>query len=176
NIAGVATAIAFGGPGAVYWLWVTAFLGGSTAFVESTLAQVYKEKDDEGRYRGGAAYFIEKAMGQKWYAWLFAVVTIVATGFFLPGVQANGIASGLDNAWGIAPTVTATGVVLALGFIIFGGVKRIARFAEFVVPFMALAYMLVAFVILVLNFEQVPEMIALIFRSAFGMDAGFVPL
>ena len=173
NIAGVATAIAFGGPGAVFWMWVMAFLGASTSYIESTLAQIYKEKDDEGRYRGGPAYFIEKAMGQKWYAWLFALVTIVATGFFLPGVQANGIAAGMDNAWGIAPSVTAAGVVLALGFIIFGGVKRIARFAEFVVPFMALAYMLVAFVIMVLNAEQVPEMVSLIFRSAFGMEAGF---
>src|SRR5690606_22531519 len=101
NIAGVATAIAFGGPGAVFWMWVMAFLGASTSYIESTLAQIYKEKDDEGRYRGGPAYFIEKAMGQKWYAWLFALVTIVATGFFLPGVQANGIASGLDNAWSV---------------------------------------------------------------------------
>ncbi|HEY4530493.1 MAG TPA: alanine/glycine:cation symporter family protein [Luteimonas sp.] len=173
NIAGVATAIAFGGPGAVFWMWVMAFLGASTAYVESTLAQIYKEKDDEGRYRGGPAYYIEKAMGQRWYAWLFAVATIVATGFFLPGVQSNGIASGMANAWGIPPAVTATGVVIALGFIIFGGVKRIARFAEFVVPFMALAYMLVAFVIMVLNAEQVPQMIALIFRSAFGLEAGF---
>ncbi len=173
NIAGVATAIAFGGPGAVFWMWVMAFLGASTSYIESTLAQIYKEKDDDGRYRGGPAYFIDKAMGQKWYAWLFAVVTIVATGFFLPGVQANGIAAGMDNAWSVPPTVTAAGVVLALGFIIFGGVKRIARFAEFVVPFMALAYMLVAFVIMVLNAEQVPAMVSLIFSSAFGMEAGF---
>lgn len=173
NIAGVATAIAFGGPGAVFWMWVMAFFGASTSYIESTLAQIYKEKDDDGRYRGGPAYFIDKAMGQKWYAWLFAVVTIVATGFFLPGVQANGIAAGMDNAWSVPPTVTAAGVVLALGFIIFGGVKRIARFAEFVVPFMALAYMLVAFVIMVLNAEQIPEMVSLIFSSAFGMEAGF---
>ena len=173
NIAGVATAITFGGPGAMFWMWMVAFLGAATSFIECTLAQIYKEKDDDGRYRGGPAYFIDKAMGQKWYAWLFAVVTIVATGFFLPGVQANGIAAGLDNAWSVPPTVTAAGVVLALGFIIFGGVKRIARFAEFVVPFMALAYMLVAFVIMVLNAEQVPEMVSLIFSSAFGMEAGF---
>ena len=173
NIAGVATAIAFGGPGAVFWMWVMAFFGASTSYIESTLAQIYKEKDDDGRYRGGPAYFIDKAMGQKWYAWLFAVVTIVATGFFLPGVQANGIAAGMGNAWDVPPAVTATGVVLALGFIIFGGVKRIARFAEFVVPFMALAYMLVAFVIMVLNAEQVPAMVSLILSSAFGMEAGF---
>ncbi len=172
NIAGVATAIAFGGPGAVFWMWVMALLGASTAYIESTLAQIYKEKDDNGRYRGGPAYFIEKAMGQRWYAWIFAIVTIIAAGFLLPGVQANGIASAAQNAWGMAPAVTASIVVIALGFIIFGGVTRIARFAEIVVPFMALAYMLVALVIMFLNAEALPEMFGLILRSAFGLEAG----
>ena len=172
NIAGVATAIAFGGPGAVFWMWVMAFLGASTAYIESTLAQIYKEKDDTGRYRGGPAYFIEKAMGQRWYAWIFAIVTIIAAGFLLPGVQANGIAAAAQNAWGLAPAVTASIVVIALGFIIFGGVTRIARFAEVVVPFMALAYMLIALVIMFLNAEALPEMFGLILRSAFGLEAG----
>lgn len=172
NIAGVATAIAFGGPGALFWMWVMAFLGASTAFVESTLAQIYKEKDDNGRYRGGPAYFIEKAMGQRWYAWIFAIVTIVAAGFLLPGVQANGIASAANTAWGTAPAVAAAIIVIGLGFIIFGGVKRIARFAELVVPFMALAYILVALVIMFINAEVLPEMFALVFRSAFGLEAG----
>jgi AGCS family alanine or glycine:cation symporter len=169
----VATAIAFGGPGAVFWMWAVAFLGASTAYVESTLAQIYKEKDEKGQYRGGPAYFIEKAMGQRWYAWLFAVVTILATGLLLPGVQANSISSGLNGAFGVPGWVTATGLVLALGFIIFGGVKRIAHFAELVVPFMALAYILIAIGILLLNAGRVPEMISLIFRSAFGWHAGF---
>lgn len=173
NIAGVATAIAFGGPGAVFWMWMVAFLGASTAYVESTLAQIYKEKDEKGQYRGGPAYYIEKAMGQKWYAWLFAVVTVIAAGLLLPGVQANSIAAGLSNAWGVAPSVTAAMVVVVLGFIIFGGVKRIARFAEIVVPFMALAYILVALVIMFINIQQVPEVFMLIIRSAFGLDAGF---
>ncbi|WP_202844144.1 amino acid carrier protein [Luteimonas saliphila] len=173
NIAGVATAIYFGGPGAVFWMWVVAFLGASTAYVESTLGQIYKETDDKGQYRGGPAYYIEKAMGQRWYAWLFALVTVVATGFLLPGVQANGIAASMFNAWGIPPTATATLLVVALGFIIFGGVKRIAAFAQVVVPFMALAYMLVALVIMFLNYAQIPEMFLLVFRSAFGMEAAF---
>ena len=173
NIAGVATAITFGGPGAVFWMWMVAFLGASTAYVESTLAQIYKEKDDEGMYRGGPAYYIEKCMGQKWYAWIFALSTAIAMGLLLPGVQANSIASGLQNAWGIAPAVSAAGIVILLGFIIFGGVKRIALFAEIVVPFMALAYILVALVIVFLNIEQLPSMIALIFKSAFGLEAGF---
>src|SRR5690606_15732142 len=173
NIAGVATAIAFGGPGAVFWMWVMAFLGASTAYIESTLAQIYKEKDPQGRYRGGPAYYIEKAMGQKWYAWLFAVVTIIACGFLLPVVQVNTLATGMANAFGVPPLLIASGIAIALALIIFGGVKRIATFAEVVVPFMAVAYILVAFVIMVLNPENVVDMLALIFESAFGMHAGF---
>ena len=173
NIAGVATAITFGGPGAMFWMWTVAFLGASTAYVESTLAQIYKEKDDGGQYRGGPAYYIEKCMGQKWYAWIFAVTTVVATGVLLPGVQANSIASGLATAWGVDTAVSAALMVILLGFIIFGGVKRIAMFAEIVVPFMALAYILVALVIVFLNIGQVPAMLALIFKSAFGLEAGF---
>ncbi len=173
NIAGVATAIAFGGPGAVFWMWVVAFLGASTAYIESTLGQIYKETDETGRYRGGPAYYIEKAMGQKWYAWLFAIVTIIATGFLLPGVQANGIAHGMQNAFNLDPKMTATVVVVLLGFVIFGGVKRIAAVAEFVVPFMALAYMLVALVIMFLNAQQLPAMWLLIIKSAFGLEPAF---
>ena len=139
NIAGVATAITFGGPGAIFWMWVVAFLGASTAYVEATLAQIYKEKDDNGQYRGGPAYYIEKATGQRWYAWLFALSTVLATGFLLPGVQANSIAISMTEAWGLAPTVTAALLVVGLGMIIFGGVHRIAHFTQLVVPFMALA-------------------------------------
>jgi AGCS family alanine or glycine:cation symporter len=173
NIAGVATAITFGGPGAVFWMWTVAFLGASTAYIESTLAQIYKEKDDKGRYRGGPAYYIEKAMGQKWYAVTFAVATVLATGVLLPGVQANSIAVGFENAWGVPTMVTAALLVIALGFIIFGGVTRIARFAEIVVPFMALAYVLMALVIMIANADQIPHVLSLIFRSAFGLEASF---
>ena len=173
NIAGVATAIAFGGPGAVFWMWVMAFLGASTSYIECTLAQIYKEKDDHGQYRGGPAYYIEKAMGQKWYAWIFAVVTIIACGFLLPIVQVNTLAESMTTAFGIPPWVIAAAIVLFLGLIIYGGVKRIAAFAQFVVPFMAVAYILVAFVIMALNPEDVTDMFALIFESAFGVHAGF---
>ncbi|KZE31640.1 AGCS family alanine or glycine:cation symporter [Crenobacter luteus] len=172
NIAGVATAITFGGPGAVFWMWLVAFLGASSAFVESTLAQIYKE-DNDGQYRGGPAYYIEKGLGMKWYAWTFAVATILACGLLLPGVQANSIASGLENAFGIVPSVTAGILAIMLGFIIFGGVKRIATFAEIVVPFMALGYILVACVIIALNISELPAAFMLIIKSAFGMEAGF---
>jgi AGCS family alanine or glycine:cation symporter len=172
NIAGVATAIAYGGPGAVFWMWLMAFLGAGSAFVEAALGQVYKIKHD-GQFRGGPAYYIEKGLKLKWYAVLFAVVTVIATGVLLPGVQANSIAAGAKEAFGISPTVTGIVLVVILGAIIFGGVKRIARVAEVVVPFMALGYILVALFIVIANISQLPGVISLIFSSAFGADAVF---
>ncbi|WP_068546387.1 alanine/glycine:cation symporter family protein [Thalassotalea crassostreae] len=184
NIAGVAAAIGFGGPGAVFWMWVVAFLGASTAYVESTLAQIYKE-DDDGQYRGGPAYYIEKAMGQKWYAWIFAIATILACGLLLPMVQSNGIGEAIETAFGSGGTMdtalgvisyakiyTATGIVLLLGFIIFGGVKRIANFTQVVVPFMALAYILISLVIIGLHIDQLPGVFMLIVGDAFTPMAG----
>lgn len=172
NIAGVATAIAFGGPGAVFWMWLMAFLGAGSAFVEAALGQVYKRKQD-GQFRGGPAYYIEKGLNLKWYAVLFSIVTVLATGIFLPGVQANSIASGIENAFGISPMITGIALIAILGAIIFGGVKRIANVAQFVVPFMALGYILIALIIVVLNISELPTVIALIFKSAFGLDAAF---
>jgi alanine or glycine:cation symporter, AGCS family len=173
NIAGVATAITMGGPGAVFWMWVVAFLGASTSYVECTLAQIYKQKDDHGQYRGGPAYYIEKGMGQKWYAVAFALATVLATGFLLPGVQANGIASSVQNAWGISTIWTAAVTVCVLGVIIWGGVRRIAKFAQLVVPFMAAGYILMAIAIMVMNVEQVPAVFSLIFSNAFNPSAPF---
>lgn len=173
NLAGVATAITFGGPGAVFWMWISALLGASTSYVECTLAQIYKERDHEGRYRGGPAYYIEKALGNRPYALAFAFSTVLATGVLLPGVQANGIAASVETAWGVPKGVTAAFVVLSLGAIVFGGVKRIARFAEIVVPFMALSYMAVALVVMGLNAARLGQVLALIFENAFGVDAAF---
>jgi AGCS family alanine or glycine:cation symporter len=185
NIAGVAAAIGFGGPGAVFWMWVVAFLGASTAYVESTLGQVYKEVD-EGQYRGGPAFYIEKALGQKWYAWIFALSTVLATGFLLPGVQANAIGNAVDLAMGGGELInspfgevsqvklfTGSIVVIFLAFIIFGGVKRIAHFTQFVVPMMALAYVISALVIIAMNISAVPGVIGLIINDAFTPMAGF---
>ncbi|MGL4913748.1 MAG: alanine/glycine:cation symporter family protein [Romboutsia sp.] len=172
NIAGVATAIAMGGPGALFWMWAIAFLGAGSAFVESTLAQIYKEVDD-GQYRGGPAYYIEKCMGLKWYAILFAVATVLATGFFLPGVQANSIAIGIKNAFGLDTWISGIFVVALLALIIFGGIKRISSAAELIVPFMGAAYILMAVVIVVVNIGQLPDILALIFKSAFGGEQAF---
>jgi AGCS family alanine or glycine:cation symporter len=172
NIAGVATAITFGGPGALFWMWVVAFLGASSAFVESTLGQVYKEKIN-GEYRGGPAFYIEKGLGMKWYAWVFAIVTIFSCGMLLPGVQANSVGESLKIAFGLSPNVTAAILASLLGFIIFGGLKRIASFTSMVVPFMALGYIIVACVIIAINIEKLPSVIILIWKSAFGLEAGF---
>ncbi|MGG4267743.1 alanine/glycine:cation symporter family protein [Peribacillus simplex] len=172
NIAGVATAIAFGGPGAVFWMWAIAFIGASSAFVESTLAQIYKVKQD-GQYRGGPAYYIEKGMGVKWFAVLFALAALIAMAVLMPGVQSNSIAAGMENAFGIKPAITGIAIILLLGFIIFGGVKRIANAAQIIVPFMALGYILLSVVIIIMNITELPGVISLIFRSAFGMDSAF---
>ncbi|GAA5646349.1 alanine/glycine:cation symporter family protein [Vibrio proteolyticus] len=184
NIAGVAAAIGFGGPGAVFWMWVVAFFGAATAYAESTLAQIYKE-EDEGEFRGGPAYYIEKAMGQKWYAWVFAIATIFACGVLLPGVQSNSIGNAVEAAFGSGPMIdtaigtfsfakilTGTVVSVILAFIIFGGVKRIANFTQIVVPFMALAYIVTAFVIILLNIGEVPRIVGMIIGDAFTPMAG----
>ena len=173
NIAGVATAIAIGGPGAVFWMWTVAFLGASTAYIEATLAQIYKEKDDNGNYRGGPAYYIEKSMGQKWYAWTFAVATVVAMGFCLPGIQANSIAAAMENAWTVPVEYTAGALAFGLLLIVVGGVKRIAHFAQVAVPLMAAGYIAVSFAVVFANLEMVPGVVKLIIDSAFGLDAGF---
>ena len=147
NIAGVATAIFLGGPGAVFWMWVIAFLGASSAYIEAALAQVYKDEVDE-QYRGGPQYFIEKGLGIKWYAVAFSVATVVAMGFFLPGIQSNAIAVSMQNAFSIGPAITGGVIVILLALILFGGVKRIGRVAEKVVPVMAIIYILVALVMM----------------------------
>jgi len=185
NIAGVAAAIGFGGPGAVFWMWVVAFLGAATAYVESALGQIYKE-EDEGQFRGGPAFYIEKAMGQKWYAWIFAIATIIATGLLLPGVQANSIGNAAEVALGAGQIydtdfgsirgtklATAFAVVAVLGVIIFGGGKRIDQFKQVVVPFMALAYILTAVIIIALNYTALPGVVSMIFKDAFTPMAGF---
>jgi AGCS family alanine or glycine:cation symporter len=172
NIAGVATAIALGGPGAVFWMWVIAFLGAGSAYVESVLAQIYKEKQD-GQYRGGPAYYIEKGLKKKWYAVLFAVTTMFAMGVFMPGIQSNSIALGMQEAFNITPAITGGFICVTLALIIFGGVKRIGKVAEFVVPFMAIAYIAVALLVIALNIGQLPSIFMLIVKSAWGAQPIF---
>ncbi|QED46712.1 alanine/glycine:cation symporter family protein [Cytobacillus dafuensis] len=172
NIAGTATAIAMGGPGAVFWMWAMAFIGAATAYIESTLAQIYKVKKD-GQYRGGPAFYIEKGMGIKWFAVLFAISAVLALSILMPGIQSNSIAAGMENAFNIPTWITGLFIIGLLGFIIFGGVKRIANVAQLVVPFMALGYILVALIIMAMNIGEVGNVFALIFKSAFGAESMF---
>ena len=178
NIVGVATAIAMGGPGAIFWMWCIAFLGSASAFIESTLGQVYKQEID-GEYRGGPSYYIEKGLGIKWYAILFAVITILSCGLLLPGIQSNSISSALNNAFqipslnfiGFEINLVGIAIISLLGLIIFGGVKRLGQASEFIVPFMAGAYILMALVIIGMNFSEIPSVLKLIFSSAFNQES-----
>jgi len=172
NIAGVATAIGMGGPGAVFWMWAIAFLGSSSAIIEASLGQMYKEVKD-GQYRGGPAFYILKGLRSKVFAWAFAIVTIASTGFLLPSVQSNSIALAVHSSFGVSHHIIAVVLVLLLAFIIIGGVKRISRVAEYVVPFMAGAYILMAIIIMALNYRQIPDVIVLIFNAAFNTESAF---
>jgi len=172
NIAGVATAIAAGGPGAVFWMIVMALLGGASAFIESTLAQVYKERADD-QYRGGSPYYIEKGLGLKAFAVVAATVICLSYGVLVPGIQANTIAESFSTAFGLPSYITGAIVTALLGLIIFGGIKRIARVADKVVPVMAIAYVILMVIILGANVEKIPALLHLIVASAFGADAIF---
>ena len=168
----MATAIAMGGPGAVFWMWLIAFLGSASAFIEATLGQIYKQVNN-GQYRGGPAFYIEKGLGVKWYATIFAVATILSTALFLPGVQSNSIALSINNAFDVPVAYTGIGVAVLLGLIIFGGVKRIGKVAEIVVPFMAGAYILMAIVIMAMHIQEIPSVMMLIVKSAFKLEPAF---
>jgi AGCS family alanine or glycine:cation symporter len=172
NIAGVATAIYFGGPGAVFWMWVMGFAGAGTAFAESVLSQTFKE-EVSGEYRGGPAQFIALGSGQKWLGALFAVTSFIACCVTGPSLQTFNIADAMKIAFGVPPIVV--GVVIAALFcvIVFGGMRRIGKFAEIVVPFMAVAYVIITIAVLAANYANIPSMFALIIRSAFNMESAF---
>jgi alanine or glycine:cation symporter, AGCS family len=172
NIAGVATAITLGGPGAVFWMWAIAFVGAGSAFIEAALAQIYKEAGD-GQYRGGPAYYIERGLKMKWYAITFAIATVVATGVFLPGVQSNSIAAAVANAFPVPPLFTGLGVAALLGLIIFGGIKRISVAAQYLVPFMTIGYIIMAVAVIAVHVRELPAVMALILKSAFGAGPAF---
>ena len=168
NIVGVATAIAFGGPGSVFWMWVVAFFGASTAFVESTLAQIYKFPHHTG-FRGGPFSFIEHGLGKRWIGLLFAGVTILSCGFFLTTVQANGVSSAIKNAFPVTPLVSGIVMAAILGLVIIGGVKRIAKTASIITPLMAVGYIVMSLVVIAFHIREVPEILASIFTNAFGI-------
>ncbi|MBM7071945.1 alanine:cation symporter family protein [Shewanella sp. 202IG2-18] len=170
NMAGVAVAISAGGPGAVFWMWLIAVLGMATAMTEATLAQVYKVKDPEGVYRGGPAYYMEKGLGQRWMGILFSILLIISFGFIFSAIQANTITSAITSLYDIDASWIGYGIVVATAFVIIGGLKKVAYVSELLVPFMALAYILVAFVIVLMNISELPGILMLVIKSAFGLQ------
>lgn len=168
NIVGVATAIAFGGPGAIFWMWIIAFFGASTAFVESTLAQIYRQKHHSG-FRGGPFCYIESGLNCKWLAVIFAIVTIIGLGILCPPLQSNSVSLAADNSFNIPVWMTGTFMALLLAAVIIGGVKRVAVVAEVITPVMAVGYVVMSLIVMVINWHQIPYVFGMIFKGAFGI-------
>lgn len=170
NLAGVATAIAIGGPGAVMWMWIIALLGSANAFIESTLAQLFKVKD-KNSFRGGPAYYILYGIGKRWWSVIFGVLITVTFGLAFNSVQSNTIAQSLD-AYGINDALVGVVLVVMTWMVITGGITRISKFSQIVVPVMAIAYLILALIIVVMNLGEFPRIITEICRSAFDFKAG----
>ncbi|MBP5211179.1 MAG: alanine:cation symporter family protein [Bacteroidales bacterium] len=168
NLAGVATAITIGGPGAVFWMWITALLGAATAFMEATMAQLYKRKDKDS-FIGGPAYYIESGLGLRWMAVTSAVMIILTFAFGFTLVQCNTIGSAFEHQFGWNHVIVGAVISAAFAIIIFGGIQRIAKVASVIVPFMAIGYLLMAFIILIMNITSIPEAFRTILESAFGI-------
>jgi alanine or glycine:cation symporter, AGCS family len=175
NIAGVGTAIAIGGPGAIFWMWLMAFIGGASSFVESSLGQLFKVRDADG-FRGGPAYYMERGLKARWMGILFAIVLIICFPFAFSSLQANTISATIsstvsaDAAPGWIPWVVGLGLAVLTGLVVFGGVRRIASVTQAIVPLMALLYLLVGLVIVAMNITRFPEVFASIFTQAFGFN------
>lgn len=167
NIVGVATAIGYGGPGSIVWMWIIAFLGAGSAFVEATLAQIFKEEHG-GQFRGGPSYYIEKGLKCKWLAVVFAVVAFIVCGFLLAPVQSNGIAIAFANTISVPPVYVGIVIAVLLGLIIIGGVKRIAYVAEVVAPLMALLYIVLSIIVLCCNASAIPSVFMDMIKGAMG--------
>lgn len=168
NIAGVAIAVAVGGPGAVFWMWIIALIGSASSFVESTLAQIYKVKDKDS-FRGGPAYYMEKGLGKRWLGIIFSILITICFGFVFNAVQANTVSIAFSNAFGLSRA--AIGIILAIvtALVIFGGIHRVAKVSEIIVPVLAVLYILIALIVVVLNLTEIPSVLKLIFESAFGI-------
>lgn len=170
NLAGVAVAMFYGGPGAIFWMWVTAMVGMATSFIESSLAQVYKTDHGDNTFRGGPARYIERGMGLRWLAVLFSICLIIAFGLAFNSVQANSIALAMEQAFDVPTWAVGVALMVVVAPIIFGGLKSVAKVAELVVPLMALLYLILALTVVALNISDFPEALMTIFRHAFGIE------
>lgn len=169
NLAGVATAIVIGGPGAIFWMWVMALIGSVNTFVECTLAQLFKSKASDS-FIGGPAFYITKGLKKRWFAVIFAVAILAQFGLTNNMVQANTISSAFTEAFSIPPMVMALALSALALAVVFGGIQRIAKVCSYIVPFMALTYLGIAVWVLAVNITSLPEVLGLIFRSAFGFE------
>ena len=169
NLAGVATAISIGGPGAVFWMWIIALLGASSAFVESTLAQLYKVRGKD-LFIGGPAYYMKKGLKQPWMGIVFAILIIFTFAFSFNTVQSNTICAAFEQAFHVEHTLMGIVLTILTLLVIFGGIKRIAKVSSVIVPLMALSYILLAFTIVLMNIPRLPEVIELIITNAFGWE------
>lgn len=169
NLAGVAVALELGGPGAVFWMWVTAMLGMATSFFESTLAQLFKVPNGDGSYRGGPAFYMQYGLGKRWMGILFSVFLIVSYPIAFNGVQSNSMSAAVEQVTGIDAGWTGLLTAFFVGLVIFGGIRRIARVAEIIVPFMAVAYLGVALWLVFSHLDRMPGVVRLVFESAFGI-------
>ena len=168
NLAGIAIAISVGGPGAIFWMWIIALIGAGSSFVESTLAQIYKEKNEDGSFRGGPAYYMQKGLNKKWMGVLFSVLITLAFGLVFNSVQSNTITESFNTAFGVNRLVIGIILTVLTALIIFSGIHRIAKVTEVLVPVMALAYIGIAVIILIMNATEIPSVLKLIVENAFG--------
>ena len=171
NLAGVATAIAIGGPGAVFWMWVIALIGSATAFIESTLGQLYKQRHKDS-FVGGPAYYIEKGLHCKWMAYLFAVLITITFGLSYNSIQSNTICGAMQEAFGWNPLIVGGILSVVALIIIFGGLHRIANVSAVLVPLMAIGYFILVVVIMMMNIQLIPHVLKVIFTNAFGLEQG----
>lgn len=169
NLAGVATAIAIGGPGSVFWMWIIALIGAASSFVESTLAQIYKEKDGSS-FKGGPAYYIEKGLKKRKMGVFFSILTIICFGLVFNSFQSNTMTLAFNEAFGISKSVIAILLTIITIIVIMGGVNRVAKISSIIVPIMAVAYIIVVLFIVIINYKQIPDVISLIFENAFGIQ------
>ena len=170
NLAGVAVAISLGGAGAIFWMWMIALLSMATGFAESVLGQLYKVRDENGEFRGGPAYYIKQGLNKTWLAVAFSLCLFFGYGFVFSAVQANTITDALNNAYSFPTEYVGLAIIALAALIVVGGLKSIARFAEFVVPFMGIGYVLVALAITFINISELPAMLLDIVKSAFGLQ------
>ena len=170
NIAGVAVAITLGGPGAVFWMWLIGLMGMATSFFECSLAQLYKRREPDGSFRGGPAYYLSRGVGQKGLAALYSVLLLLTFGFGFNAVQSYVVATSLSDSFGVPTMASGAALVVFLGFVFFGGMRRIAAVAEIVVPVMAVSYFACALLVIGLNLDRVPGVLATIVSSAFGFE------